>query len=118
MRLCKTNHRKNVNEEGYIEYKELPKNYLKTKHFIASTVATIAGIIIAVHPNIEGLVLRNTKFKEEDVKDMGTILSTIIGVIAAGSSGIVMHDRVTNQKKVYTPRGIVGHNLEDVIEDI
>ena len=117
MKLCKIDPKRNVRKEEYIEYRPVPKNYLKTKHFLASAVATVAGILIAIYPNVESLVVRNTKFKKEDIQDVSVIINTILGAIAAGSSSLAMHDRVTNQRKMYTPRGIIGHNLEDVLEE-
>lgn len=94
-----------------------PKNYLKTKHFISSALATLAGIVIAVYPSIENLIIRNTNIGKENMIDIGRIIQTVAGILATGGSCVAMHDRVTNQYKTYTPRGIFGHNLEDLLDD-
>ncbi|MFN7161363.1 MAG: hypothetical protein ACK4NC_07240 [Candidatus Gracilibacteria bacterium] len=104
-------------ENTYLTAAKPPKNYLKTSHFISSSLATLAGIIVAVYPNVENIIVRKFPVTKEDMRDIGEIVITICGMFAAGGSGYALYDRAVNQQKVYTPRGIFGSNVEDLLEE-
>lgn len=93
------------------------QNLLRTKLFYSTIISMIAGIIMIAAPNIFNILERSYPSNKDNLNDIEAIIINVCGVLATAGGGAALHDRMTNQNRVYTPKYLPGLNIEDILED-
>jgi hypothetical protein len=76
-------------------------------------VSALAGLIVAIAPNISGILARKFPEAKADIEDTTSALVQVLGMVSLLSGGAAVANRATAKDRVYTPTWLPGFGKED-----
>ena len=83
-----------------------------------ATVAALAGLIVAIAPNISGILARKFPEAKADIEDTTSALVQVLGMVSLLSGGAAVANRATAKDRVYTPTWLPGFDKEDCVKPL
>jgi hypothetical protein len=83
-----------------------------------ATVAAIAGLLVAIAPNVSGIIARKYPENKADIEDTTAALVQVLGLISLAGGAGALANRATATDKVYSPSWLPGFSKEDLEEKI
>jgi hypothetical protein len=83
-----------------------------------ATVAAIAGLIVAIAPNVSGILARKYPEAKADIEDTTSALVQVLGIISLMSGGAAVANRASAKDRVWSPSWLPGFNKEDCVKPL
>ena len=83
-----------------------------------ATVAAIAGLLVAIAPNVSGILARKFPEARADIEDATSALVQVLGIVSLMSGGAAVANRASAKDRVWSPSWLPGFNKEDCIQPL
>ena len=83
-----------------------------------ATVAAIAGLIVAIAPNVSGILARKFPEARADIEDATSALVQVLGIVSLMGGGAAVANRASAKDRVWSPSWLPGFNKEDCVQPL
>jgi hypothetical protein len=98
--------------------KSMARSVFETGTGKTATVAALAGLIVAIAPNISGILARKYPDAKADIEDTTSALVQVLGLVTVLSGGAAVANRASAKDRAFSPSWLPGFNKEDCVKPL